>query len=64
MVLVQFLVLLVFIALGAWIGGIGIAFAGGAGVVVLGLLGAPPGDLPMQVIVFIRVVIYAASTTS
>lgn len=61
MVLVQFLVLLVFIALGAWIGGIGIAFAGGAGVVVLGLLGAHPGDLPMQVIVFIMVVIYAAS---
>lgn len=60
-ILVQFLVMLVFIALGAWIGGIGIAFAGGAGVAVLGLLGASPGDLPMQVIVFIMVVIYAAS---
>lgn len=61
MILVQFLVFLLFIILGARIGGIGIAFAGGAGVVALGLLGAAPGDLPMQVIVFIMVVIYAAS---
>lgn len=61
MILVQFLVLLLFIALGARLGGIGVAFAGGAGVLVLALLGATPGDLPMQVIVFIMVVIYAAS---
>lgn len=62
MILVQFLVFLVFIALGARLGGIGVAFAGGAGVFALALLGATPGDLPMQVIVFIMVVIYAAST--
>ena len=61
MILIQFLVFLLFIILGARLGGIGVAFAGGAGVVVLGLLGAAPGDLPMQVIVFIMVVIYAAS---
>ena len=61
MILAQFLVLLLFIVLGARLGGIGVAFAGGAGVLVLGLLGATPGDLPMQVIVFIMVVIYAAS---
>lgn len=61
MILAHFLVLLLFIALGARLGGIGIAFAGGAGVLVLGFLGATPGDLPMQVIVFIMVVIYAAS---
>ncbi|PHP51740.1 anaerobic C4-dicarboxylate transporter family protein [Actinomyces ruminis] len=61
MILIQFLVFLAFIILGARIGGIGIAFAGGAGVLVLSLLGATPGDLPMQVIVFIMVVIYAAS---
>lgn len=48
MVLVQFLVLLVFIALGAWIGGIGIAFAGGAGVVVLGLLGPTRATCPCR----------------
>ena len=61
MILAQFLVLLLFIVLGARLGGIGVAFAGGAGVLALGLLGATPGDLPMQVIVFIMVVIYAAS---
>ena len=61
MILIQFLVFLLFIILGARLGGIGVAFAGGAGVVALGLLGAAPGDLPMQVIVFIMVVIYAAS---
>lgn len=61
MILLQFLVFLAFVILGARIGGIGIAFAGGAGVFVLSLLGATPGDLPMQVIVFIMVVIYAAS---
>lgn len=61
MILAQFLVMLAFIILGARIGGIGVAFAGGAGVFVLALMGATPGDLPMQVIVFIMVVIYAAS---
>ena len=57
----HFLVMLAFIIIGAKIGGIGVAFAGGAGVLTLALLGATPGDLPMQVIVFIMVVIYAAS---
>lgn len=61
MVLLQFLILLAFILLGARLGGIGIGFAGGAGVLVLALTGAKPGDLPMMVIVFIMVVIYAAS---
>lgn len=61
MVLVQFIVFLFFILLGARLKGIGVAFAGGAGVIALSLLGAKPGDLPMLVIVFIMVVIYAAS---
>lgn len=61
MVLLQFIVLIAFILLGARLGGIGIGFAGGAGVLALGLTGAKPGDLPMMVIVFIMVVIYAAS---
>ena len=61
MILIHFLVMLAFIIIGAKIGGIGVAFAGGAGVLTLALLGATPGDLPMQVIVFIMVVIYAAS---
>lgn len=61
MILAQFLVFILFIVIGARLGGIGVAFAGGAGVAVLSLLGAAPGDLPMQVIVFIMVVIYALS---
>ncbi|WP_315583371.1 anaerobic C4-dicarboxylate transporter [Actinomyces viscosus] len=61
MILAQFLVFILFIIIGARLGGIGVAFAGGAGVAVLSLLGATPGDLPMQVIVFIMVVIYASS---
>lgn len=61
MILLQFIVLLFFIFLGARVGGIGVGFAGGAGVLALGLLGATPGSLPMLVIVFITVVIVAVS---
>lgn len=61
MVLLQFLVLLAFIFIGARVSGIGVGFAGGAGVLALGLLGATPGSLPMLVIVFIVVVIVAVS---
>ena len=61
MIAVHFVILLLFIFIGAWVGGIGIAFAGGAGVAVMALFGAKPGDLPMQVIVFIMVVIYCVA---
>lgn len=61
MIFVHLVILLVFIFIGAKVGGIGIAFAGGAGVFVMSLFGATPGDLPMQVIVFIMVVIYAVA---
>ena len=59
MILVQFLIVLVFLFFGMRIGGIGVGFAGGAGVMVLSALGATPGELPMLVIVFIMVVIVA-----
>lgn len=59
MILVQFLLVLTFLFIGMRIGGIGVGFAGGAGVIVLNLLGATPGELPMLVIVFIMVVIVA-----
>ncbi|QDK12593.1 anaerobic C4-dicarboxylate transporter family protein [Klebsiella aerogenes] len=59
MVLVQFLVVLLFLYIGMRVGGIGVGFAGGAGVIVLSALGATPGDMPMLVIVFIMVVIVA-----
>lgn len=61
MILAQFLVVLFFIFLGMRVGGIGVGFAGGAGVIVLSFLGAVPGELPMLVIVFIMVVIIAIS---
>ncbi len=43
MVLVQFLVVLLFLYIGMRVGGIGVGFAGGAGVIVLSALGATPG---------------------
>ena len=59
MVLVQFLVVLLFLYIGMRVGGIGVGFAGGAGVIALSALGATPGDMPMLVMVFIMVVIVA-----
>lgn len=50
-----------FLFLGMRIGGIGVGFAGGAGVLMLCALGATPGDLPMLVMIFIMVVIVAIS---
>ncbi|MFB4342580.1 anaerobic C4-dicarboxylate transporter family protein [Pantoea sp. CS_6] len=61
MLLLQFITVLFFLFLGMRIGGIGVGFAGGAGVVVLCALGATPGELPMLVMVFIMVVIVAIS---
>lgn len=66
MMLLQFLVVLVFIFIGARRGGIGIGFAGGAGVVVLALLGVtitssetPFRGMPIDVITIIMAVIAA-----
>lgn len=59
MILLQFIVVLFFLYLGMRVGGIGVGFAGGAGVMALCAMGATPGDLPMLVIVFIMVVIIA-----
>lgn len=61
MIFVHLVIFLAAIAVGIRLGGIGIGFAGGAGVLVMGLAGATPGDLPMDVIVFIVVVIVAAA---
>lgn len=41
MIVVQFAVVLVFVFIGARLGGIGIGLAGGAGVIVLGLRRSP-----------------------
>ena len=59
MITIEFLVVLAFIFLGARIGGIGIGFAGGAGVIVLALLGVKPGNMPLDVISIIIAVIAA-----
>ncbi len=62
MVWVELLVVLLFIFLGARIGGIGIGFAGGAGVIVLSLvLGVPTSQafIPVDVILIIMSVITA-----
>ncbi|NOI66251.1 anaerobic C4-dicarboxylate transporter [Vibrio sp. 99-8-1] len=60
MVMIQLLVVLLFIFLGARIGGIGIGFAGGAGVIALTmLLGLDAGSIPVDVILIIMSVITA-----
>jgi anaerobic C4-dicarboxylate transporter DcuA len=57
--IVELLVVLFFIWLGARLGSIGIGFAGGFGVLVLGLLGLKPGAIPVDVILIIMGVIAA-----
>ncbi|GIC79146.1 anaerobic C4-dicarboxylate transporter [Moritella sp. F3] len=60
MIVVQLFVVLLFIYLGARIGGIGIGFAGGAGVLVLTMiLGLDAGSIPIDVILIIMSVITA-----
>lgn len=62
MIVVQFAVVLVFVFIGARIGGIGIGLAGGAGVIVLGLLGLevdPATGVPWDVLGIIMCVIAA-----
>ncbi|WP_105903418.1 anaerobic C4-dicarboxylate transporter [Vibrio gangliei] len=58
--LLQLIIVLLFIYLGARIGGIGIGFAGGAGVVVLtAIFGLDAGTIPIDVILIIASVISA-----
>ncbi|MEL7976319.1 anaerobic C4-dicarboxylate transporter [Isoptericola sp. F-RaC21] len=62
MIVVQFAVVLVFVFIGARLGGIGIGLAGGAGVIVLGLLGLevdPATGVPWDVLGIIMCVIAA-----
>ena len=59
MMALQFAVVLAAIFLGARLGGIGIGFAGGLGVLVLAALGVTPGDMPLDVISIIMSVIAA-----
>ncbi len=62
MLILQLIVLLGAIFLGVRLGGIGIGYAGGAGVLVLGLcLGMKPGNIPWDVILIIASVIAAIS---
>jgi anaerobic C4-dicarboxylate transporter DcuA len=58
--IVELLVVLIFIWLGARLGSIGIGYAGGFGVLVLSLVfGVKPGDIPFDVILIIMGVIAA-----
>ncbi|MEI3355188.1 MAG: anaerobic C4-dicarboxylate transporter [Duodenibacillus massiliensis] len=62
MVILQIIVLLAQSIFGVRLGGIGIGYAGGAGVLVLGLcLGMKPGTIPWDVILIIASVIAAIS---
>lgn len=60
MIWIELLVVLAFIFIGAKMGGIGIGYAGGAGVVVLTLIfGLEAGNVPVDVILIIMAVISA-----
>lgn len=61
MLIIEFVVVLLAIFLGSRLGGIGIGFAGGLGVLVLAILGVAPGNIPFDVISIIMAVIAAIS---
>lgn len=50
MLVVELIIVLLAIFLGARLGGIGIGFAGGLGVLVLAAIGVKPGNIPFDVI--------------
>ena len=62
MLIIELIIVLAAIFLGARLGGIGIGFAGGLGVLVLVLIGVKPGTIPFDVISIIMAVIAAIST--
>ncbi len=59
MLALELVIVLLAIFLGARLGGIGIGFAGGLGVLVLALIGVKPGSIPFDVISIIMAVIAA-----
>ncbi|WP_413723027.1 anaerobic C4-dicarboxylate transporter [Sodalis sp. RH24] len=59
MLAVELIIVLLAIFLGARLGGIGIGFAGGLGVLVLAMIGVKPGSIPFDVISIIMAVIAA-----
>ena len=62
MLIIELIIVLAAIFLGARLGGIGIGFAGGIGVLALALCGVKPGSIPFDVISIIMAVIAAIST--
>ncbi|WP_340621600.1 anaerobic C4-dicarboxylate transporter [Xenorhabdus siamensis] len=61
MLAVELVIVLLAIFLGARLGGIGIGFAGGIGVLILAAIGVKPGSIPFDVISIIMAVIAAIS---
>ncbi|MBD2814653.1 anaerobic C4-dicarboxylate transporter [Xenorhabdus sp. Flor] len=61
MLAVELVIVLLAIFLGARLGGIGIGFAGGIGVLILATIGVKPGSIPFDVISIIMAVIAAIS---
>src|SRR5476649_2965919 len=59
MLIIELIIVLAAIFLGARLGGIGIGFAGGLGVLALALCGVKPGTIPFDVISIIMAVIAA-----
>ena len=57
MLIIEFIIVLLAIFLGARLGSIGIGYAGGLGVLVLAVVGVKPGNIPFDVISIIMAVI-------
>lgn len=62
MIVIELFIVLAAIFLGARLGGIGIGYAGGLGVLVLAAIGVKPGHIPFDVISIIMAVIAAISS--
>ncbi|MCG4788188.1 C4-dicarboxylate ABC transporter, partial [Roseburia faecis] len=61
MIVIELIIVLAAIFIGARLGGIGIGYAGGLGVLVLAAIGVAPGKIPFDVISIIMAVIAAIS---
>ena len=61
MVIIELIIVFAAIFLGARLGGVGIGFAGGLGVLALALIGVKPGTIPFDVISIVMAVIAAIS---
>ncbi|WP_225639583.1 anaerobic C4-dicarboxylate transporter [Candidatus Profftia sp. (ex Adelges kitamiensis)] len=62
MLALELIIVLLTIFLGIKLGGVGIGFTGGLGVLALAMLGIKPGNIPLDIIIIIMVIMTTVST--